>query len=55
MSDRLHRVVLVSRGLDPIGTGRQVLLAAHGLVERGWEVASSGATQSVQGRSARSP
>lgn len=38
MSDRLGCIVLVSRGLDPIGTGRQVLLAARGLLDRGWEV-----------------
>ncbi len=38
MSGRGRRVVLVSRGLDPIGTGRQVLLASAGLVARGFEV-----------------
>jgi D-inositol-3-phosphate glycosyltransferase len=38
MSGQGRRVVLVSRGLDPIGTGRQVLLAAAGLAERGCEV-----------------
>ena len=38
MSGFGRRVVLVSRGLDPIGTGRQVLLAAGGLAERGFEV-----------------
>ncbi len=38
MSGSGRRVILVSRGLDPIGTGRQVLLAAAGLAERGFEV-----------------
>lgn len=38
MSGSGRRVILVSRGLDPIGTGRQVLLAAGGLAERGFEV-----------------
>jgi len=38
MSGQGHRVILVSRGLDPVGTGRQVLLAASGLVARGFEV-----------------
>ena len=33
-----RRVVLATRGLDPIGTGRQVLLAAEGLVAGGWDV-----------------
>lgn len=47
MSGQGHRVVLVSRGLDPIGTGRQVLLAASGLVARGSEVHL--ATVSVDG------
>lgn len=38
MSGGARRVVLATRGLDPIGTGRQVLLAAEGLIAEGWDV-----------------
>ena len=32
-------ILLVTRGLDPVGTGRQVELAAAGLAADGYEVA----------------
>ena len=38
MSGGSRRVVLATRGLDPVGTGRQVLLATDGLVAEGWDV-----------------
>lgn len=38
MSGARRRILLVSRGLDRIGTGRQVDLAARGLAAHGWDV-----------------
>jgi len=32
------RILLLARGLDPVGTGRQVELLAAGLRDRGWDV-----------------
>ncbi len=38
MHSRSDRILLVARGLDPVGTGRQVELLAAGLRGRGWDV-----------------
>ena len=37
-SDRRTSILMVARGLDPVGTGRQVELVAEGLREAGWLV-----------------
>jgi glycosyltransferase involved in cell wall biosynthesis len=52
---RSRSILLVSRGLDPIGTGRQIELVAHGFLATGWNVhlAVTTAGGAVGGRLAR--
>jgi len=52
-----RRVLLVSRDLDPVGTGRQIALIAAGLASAGYEVAHAQVTAAgpQRGEPARTP